>query len=293
MHEFSVVSIARRNRNTHAWFWLVVAFSVYFVHAPSPCADTGPRFLIRVDRIERTCVNVNMEPPVLRLVTVRIRRIVLDVVPPPPSIQRRLHRGDSIGMVLSEIVMLADVGGQIVEFGFVIVVEFHHHHRDDYGIEYLGVDDIAREPAAAAHRDPMIASGRLFFERLTSHLSTGRSLIIESTLSGPGLAGSIRKFRERGFIVHLVYVFVDSVDLCRRRIAVRVSKGGHNVPDADVERRYRRSLRNFQSLYLPLADSWQVFYNGGKHSVEVAVGDASGVLVIDEEYYARFKEKLR
>lgn len=52
-----------------------------------------------------------------------------------------------------------------------------------------------------------------------------------------------------------------SVALALQRIAVRVRRGGHDVPRADVVRRFRRSLRNFQMLYQDLADKWDLYDN--------------------------------
>jgi predicted ABC-type ATPase len=39
-----------------------------------------------------------------------------------------------------------------------------------------------------------------------------------------------------------------------RRVRERVKKGGHDVPVADLKRRFLPSLRNFFRVYLPLAD---------------------------------------
>ena len=53
--------------------------------------------------------------------------------------------------------------------------------------------------------------------------------------------------------------------LALRRIPSRVRLGGHNVPRADVVRRFSRSWDNFVSAYLPLADAWIVLDNSGAH----------------------------
>ena len=50
--------------------------------------------------------------------------------------------------------------------------------------------------------------------------------------------------RSRGFEVVLVYIGTDHVEINLARIAKRVLGGGHNVPEADVRRRYDRSLEN-------------------------------------------------
>src|SRR6202521_65363 len=52
--------------------------------------------------------------------------------------------------------------------------------------------------------------------------------------------------------------------LTLRRIAARVRQGGHDVPRADVVRRFSRGWENFQRIYRPLADSWAVYDNSGR-----------------------------
>jgi predicted ABC-type ATPase len=42
-----------------------------------------------------------------------------------------------------------------------------------------------------------------------------------------------------------------------------VKQGGHDVPRADVLRRFVRGWRNFESGYKPLADAWAVYDNSG------------------------------
>jgi predicted ABC-type ATPase len=41
----------------------------------------------------------------------------------------------------------------------------------------------------------------------------------------------------------------------------RVKKGGHNVPVADIRRRFTRGLQHFIRDYAPLADRWAVWDN--------------------------------
>lgn len=54
-----------------------------------------------------------------------------------------------------------------------------------------------------------------------------------------------------------------SPQLALRRIAARVRQGGHDVPKADVLRRFDRGWVNFETLYRPLADAWAVYDNSG------------------------------
>ena len=58
--------------------------------------------------------------------------------------------------------------------------------------------------------------------------------------------------------------------------------GGHDVPADKVRRRFGRSLNNFNSLYLPLADRWAVFDN--------SVNDKATLIATQEADYLQIKE---
>lgn len=47
------------------------------------------------------------------------------------------------------------------------------------------------------------------------------------------------------------------------RVKDRVLKGGHDVPEPVIRRRFNRSIRNFFREYRQLADSWYLFDNSG------------------------------
>lgn len=137
-----------------------------------------------------------------------------------------------------------------------------------------------------------LQAGKEFFRRLEVYLNTGKSVIIESTLSGMGLLNNIRRFRENGFSISIVFIFLESVEMCKNRIKIRVKKGGHNIPASDVERRFSRSIINFWKQYRFIADSWQILYNGRERPVEVAFDEEEKFLIVDEGYFSIFKGLL-
>ena len=57
------------------------------------------------------------------------------------------------------------------------------------------------------------------------------------------------------------------------RVAARVAKGGHNVPETVVRRRFDAGLRNFKSLYQGLVNSWVLYDNSGPTPRLLAAGD--------------------
>ena len=87
----------------------------------------------------------------------------------------------------------------------------------------------------------------------------------ESTLSGLVYIGRLKRWKAAGYRIEIVYLRLLSPRLALRRIAARVRQGGHNVPRADVLRRFDRSWTNFQESYRLLADAWSVYDNSGRN----------------------------
>jgi predicted ABC-type ATPase len=106
-----------------------------------------------------------------------------------------------------------------------------------------------------------LAAGRLFLRQL-NQLARGKSdFAFESTLSGLTHLARLRRWKGAGYRIEIVYLRVSSPTLALRRIAARVKQGGHDVPRADVIRRFTRSWNNFDKHYRLLADAWSVYDN--------------------------------
>lgn len=67
-----------------------------------------------------------------------------------------------------------------------------------------------------------------------------------------------------------------------------VSQGGHNVPEVDIRRRYRRSLQNFWQKYRFVTDQWILHYNSGDECLAVASGRADNYIVFNDEFMNLF-----
>ncbi len=93
------------------------------------------------------------------------------------------------------------------------------------------------------------------------------------------MARYLKLAREQGYRVVIVFVFIHRADLCVRRVRARVRRGGHDVPEPDILRRYGRSQVNFWKLYRPLADEWHLYFNGGESFEMVASGDSESMVV--------------
>ena len=107
---------------------------------------------------------------------------------------------------------------------------------------------------------PSPNAGRESLRRRIRALEVGRSHLVETTLSGSGILRHIQAARRRNFWIILHYVSLGSVDRALDRIRSRVALGGHEVPDADVRRRFKWSHSNLP-IAAAMADEILIYDN--------------------------------
>jgi predicted ABC-type ATPase len=157
---------------------------------------------------------------------------------------------------------------------------------------YLAADKIAAELNPDNPESVNIDAASEFIAQLEAGLSKDNSLIVESTLSGKTFRHQIQHAKDRGFYVAIVFVFLDSADACVDRVSERRQKGGHNVPEADIRRRFGRSLVNFWEIYRPLSDHWLLANNSGRVPIDVAIGTTDTISVRDSARFRLFQQLL-
>ena len=139
-------------------------------------------------------------------------------------------------------------------------------------IHFVNADLIASGLSPLRPELAAIAAGRLFLRELDRLADSGEEFAFESTLSGMNYATRLKRWKKNGYRIEIIYLALPSTRIALRRIAARVRQGGHDVPKADVLRRFRRSWSNFQSLYKPLADWWCVYDNSGERPELIGEG---------------------
>ncbi len=100
-------------------------------------------------------------------------------------------------------------------------------------------------------------------QHINECIRKNESFAFEATLSGKGYRKKINEWKRQGYEIVIYFFKLPSVDFAIERVKLRVAKGGHNVPEQDIRRRYERSWDNFNTLYKPLADSWAIFDTSG------------------------------
>jgi predicted ABC-type ATPase len=125
--------------------------------------------------------------------------------------------------------------------------------------EFVNADVIARglsafNPAAAA-----MEAGRIMLTRIRVLAEQRQNFAFETTLASRSFAPWIAGLREQGYMFRLVFLWLPTPEMAIGRVALRVSEGGHHVPNETIRRRHAGGMRNLFELYLPLADAWRCY----------------------------------
>jgi predicted ABC-type ATPase len=59
----------------------------------------------------------------------------------------------------------------------------------------------------------------------------------------------------------LIFLWLDNIELAIQRVKIRVSEGGHDIPENIIRRRYKSGLVNLINKYIPLSDYWIIVNN--------------------------------
>ena len=133
---------------------------------------------------------------------------------------------------------------------------------------FINADEIAKSLGT----DSPLVAGRVMLHRMHEARAWQDTFAFETTLAARSYVRFLTEAQQLGYLVHIAYVWLSSVELAKKRVAVRVQRGGHDIPAGDIERRYWRGLRNFFDFYRDLADTWVLCDNSGRKLVVVADG---------------------
>lgn len=82
------------------------------------------------------------------------------------------------------------------------------------------------------------------------------------------------------------------MNLAIERVRIRVSEGGHNIPEETIRRRYFRGIYNLSNKFIELCDFWIVINNSSKPFAFVAEGQGKAKIKIhDESIWQKIKKQ--
>ena len=112
----------------------------------------------------------------------------------------------------------------------------------------INTDEIVRKIGDWKNNSDQIKAAKIAINLRNDCLKYGKSFNEETTLTGKTILKTIDKAKELGYELQLFYVGVNNPEIAKERIRNRVEKGGHNIADEIVEKRYYESLKNLKQM---------------------------------------------
>ncbi len=147
--------------------------------------------------------------------------------------------------------------------------------------EFVNADNIAYVISPWNMEGAAIEAGRLMLHRIAELMEKREDFAIETTLATRSYVGQVKKAKALGYTVTLLYIWIESTDMAMDRVATRVTKGGHNIPDEVVVRRYYKGLSNLFNLFVPICDEWVIANNSRENLDIIASGQKNLVHIIE------------
>ena len=127
----------------------------------------------------------------------------------------------------------------------------------------------------------MVEGGKTAIRMIDKCISEGVNFTQETTLSSHQVLSTIKRARDEGYYIRLYYIGLNSLEESKRRIDNRVARGGHNIPEEDIERRFESRWDSVKRI-LPFCNE-AAFYDNDNGFVEVAAF-RNGELILEGDY---------
>ena len=153
-------------------------------------------------------------------------------------------------------------------------------------MQFVNADEIARGISPFDPESVALQAGKAMLNRVDELITNKSDFVLETTLSGRAYVGLIEKAKVAGYFVKLIFVYVSSADVSVKRVARRVSKGGHHIPEEIIRRRYILGLKNFVHLFKDRVDSWELYENEYSFPLLVAKSENGTVHIFEPDTWA-------
>ena len=136
-----------------------------------------------------------------------------------------------------------------------------------FGGDYFNPDEAARELMAANPGLDQVRANAAAWQQgkrlLEKSIHERLDFAIETTLGGNTMARLLAEAASLGIEVRIWYVGLASAEAHIKRVRQRVRAGGHDIPEADIRRRWRYSRMNLVQL-LPMLTELRVYDNSAE-----------------------------
>lgn len=134
------------------------------------------------------------------------------------------------------------------------------YYQENKNEKRINTDEMVARIGSWKDNNLQIKCGREAVKLIREYINGNISFNQETTLCGSSIIKNIKIAKEKGFYIVLNYIGVENPEIAKERVKIRVSKGGHGIPEQDIEKRYYESLQNLNKV-ITLCDEVNIYDN--------------------------------
>ena len=156
--------------------------------------------------------------------------------------------------------------------------------------EFINADEIAKGLSPFQPESVAMQAGRIMLARMDELLQKGETFAFETTLATKSYKQKIEWAQANGYEVTLLFFWLDSPNMAKKRVAQRVSEGGHSIPSQTIERRYHSGIANLFAIYINMVDICYIFDNSeGRKELIAQKERHKGIVIYNNDKFDLMK----
>lgn len=159
--------------------------------------------------------------------------------------------------------------------------------------EFVNSDEFAKSLSPFDPSEASVTASRFMLRRIEYLLDRGATFSVETTLATRSLVSIINEAHKRGYVVTILYLWIQSPEMAIQRVRDRVASGGHNIPEAVLRRRYSTGLKYLFDMYMPICDRWMIADNSSSTFMLIAEGDDRRIIIKDEDKFRKIRKMVK
>ena len=156
--------------------------------------------------------------------------------------------------------------------------------------EFINADEIAKGLSPFQPESVAMQAGRIMLARMDELLQKGETFAFETTLATKSYKQKIEWAQANGYEVTLLFFWLDSPNMAKKRVAQRVAEGGHSIPSETIERRYYNGIANLFAIYIDMVDICYIFDNSeGRKELIAQKERYKGIIIYNNDKFNLMK----
>ena len=156
--------------------------------------------------------------------------------------------------------------------------------------EFINADEIAKGLSPFQPESVAVQAGRIMLARMDELLQKGETFAFETTLATKSYKQKIEWAQANGYEVTLLFFWLDSPNMAKKRVAQRVAEGGHSIPSETIERRYHNGIVNLFAIYIDMVDICYIFDNSeGRKELIAQKERHKGIIIYNNDKFNLMK----